>query len=136
MLQKIWTHFNISFCFYCFSSSEISSVSDEHNDKRSHIRCGHPGCHEHLLLHLLPHPCERQEQSCQQLVWSPQPRLELGNRTQLTGSNPPKVTELSLRKTVDVAWFLCISWIYKRLSAKWVCRKILQCVWCGLETEL
>lgn len=51
-------------CLCCSSPSESSGVSDEHSDKRAHLRRDHPRRHERLLLHLLPHPSQRQEHSC------------------------------------------------------------------------
>ena len=76
-LVEIQPDLIVSLCLYCSSPSESSSLPDEHSDKRAHLRRDHPGCHEHLLLHLLPHTPQRKEHSSQQPVWSPQPSLQL-----------------------------------------------------------
>lgn len=106
-LVEVWRHLLVSLCLCCFSPSESSSVSDEHSDERAHLRRDHPGCHERLLLHLLPHSAQRQERSCQQPVCSTQPSLQLSTWTQLTADTPQQ-TMLSEGKTTDVMRCLCM----------------------------
>lgn len=75
LLLKCWNWFILLVCRP--SPSESPGVPDEHGDKRAHLRRDHPGGHERLLLHPLPHPPQRQEPPCQQPVRRPQPSLQL-----------------------------------------------------------
>lgn len=127
---RVQTHFcsvsfiDCSFLFFCFflcccSWSEHSSISDEHCDKCTHLRCDNPGPHECLLLHLLPHPSQRQEHSCQQPFWSPQPSFQLRK----TCCRHSFTIGVKWGATSDVTWYLC-TYSRKNKANCW-CRRLL-----------